>query len=248
MDSEKSNSKLKLTDSKANKKNMNKCPQTSRIPGFNLKETMMTKGVKFVRECLILSALVLPVFWSSPVGATPVVPISYTAMPGEGIAQGGTYNYFDDTGGQLTDGIYGLNDWSVNLGYGNAYEWVGWRVADPVITFQFSGPVNINQVGIDFNRSEVPELIFLPNTVSIGGTDFTVAADAIPDDSRGTLFFNGSWSGTTLTINLADSNPSDWIFVDEITFNNDVTMVPEPSVFMLLTGGLGLLMLRVKRG
>jgi len=202
--------------------------------------------MKFVRECLISSALVLPVFGSSPAGATPLVPISYTATPGEGIAQGGTYNYFDDTGRQLIDGIYGVNDWSANLGNGNAYEWVGWRFADPVITFQFSGPVTVNQVGIDFNRAEESTaLIFLPGTVSIGGTDFTVASDAIPNDTRGTLFFNGSWSGTTLTINLVHANPNTWIFVDEMTF--DGVVIPEPSVFMLLTGGLGLLLLRVRR-
>jgi hypothetical protein len=202
--------------------------------------------MEFVRKCLISSALVLPVLWSSPAGASPLVPTSYTATPGEGIAQGGTYNYFDDTGRQLIDGIYGTNDWSANLGNGNAYEWVGWRVADPVITFQFSGPVTIDQVGIDFNRTEEPTaLIFLPGTVSIGGTDFSVAPNAIPDDSRGTLFFNGSWNGTTLTIDLVHSNPNTWIFVDEITF--DGVLVPEPSAFMLLTGGLGWLALQLGR-
>ena len=199
--------------------------------------TQMGRGLEFARECLILSALVLPVFWNATAGATALAPTGYTATPGEGTAQGGTFNYFDDTGSQLTDGIYGVNDWSANLGNGNAYEWVGWTVANPSITFQFSGPVTIDQVGIDFNRNEEAPQIFLPNTVSIGGTGFTVAANAIPDDSRGTLFFNGSWSGTTLTINLTDANTAHWIFVDEITF--DGVPVPEPSAFMLLTVGLG---------
>jgi hypothetical protein len=212
---------------------------------LNPKETIMKRGLELVRECLILSALVLPLFWSSPAGAISLVPTSYTATPGEGIAQGGYYNYFDETGNQLTDGSYGVNDCSANLGNGPAYEWVGWRVANPVINFQFSRPVTINQVGIDFNMTE-SNLIFLPPTVTIGGTDFTVAPNAIPDDTRGTLFFNGSWTGTTLTVDLSDCNPNHWIFVDEITFNG-VQCVPEPSVFGLLTGGLGLLILRVRR-
>ena len=195
------------------------------------------KGMEFVRECLILSALALHVVWSPSAGAAPLVPTGYTAPPGEGIAQGGSYNYFDETGTQLIDGIYGANDWSANLGNGNAYEWVGWKIADPLITFQFSGPVTINQVGIDFNRNEGIPGIFLPPTVSIGSTDFTVAPDAIPDASRGTIFFNGSWSGATLTIDLADANTERWIFLDEITF--DGVTIPEPSVFLLLTGGLG---------
>ena len=204
------------------------------------------KGMELVREGLILSVLVLLGFRNSPAGATPLVPTSYTATPGEGITQGGTYDYFDDTGRQLIDGIYGVNDWSANLGNGNAYEWVGWRFADPQITFQFSGPVTISQVGIDFNRTEESTaFIFLPGTVSIGSTDFTVAPDAIPNDTRGTVFFNGSWSGTTLTIDLAHSNPNTWIFVDEITF--DGVVVPEPSVFMLLIGGLGMLALLLGR-
>jgi hypothetical protein len=122
---------------------------------------------------------------------------------------------------------------------------VGWRVADPTITFQFSTPVTINQVGIDFNKT-TSDMIFLPHTVAIDNTDFRVCPNAIPDDTRGTLFFNGNWTGSTLTVNLMDCSTSDWIFVDEITFNG-VTCVPEPSVFALLATGLGLLLLRMRR-
>src|SRR5580693_1478272 len=103
-------------------------PQTSQVLGSNLKEIMVRRGMELVRKCLILSALVLPFFWSSPAGAIPLVPISYTATPGEGTNQGGYYNYFDDTGHQLTNGIYGVNDYSADLGNGPAYEWVGWRI------------------------------------------------------------------------------------------------------------------------
>ncbi|MFM7696730.1 MAG: hypothetical protein ACKO6G_08675, partial [Vulcanococcus sp.] len=57
-------------------------------------------------------------------------PVNYTATPAEGQAQGGSYNYFDDTGSQLTDDILGYYDWTANLGNGQAYEWVGWRLVD----------------------------------------------------------------------------------------------------------------------
>ncbi|MFZ0829367.1 MAG: hypothetical protein WAO02_18305 [Verrucomicrobiia bacterium] len=205
---------------------------------------MMENGMEFVRKHVILLALVLAAGGSSPAGAIPLAPTGYTATPGEGIAQGGLYNYFDETGSQLIDGIYGANDWSADLGNGPAYEWVAWKVADPVITFQFSGPVIVNQVGIDFNRSD-PDGIVLPNMVTVGGTDFTVAPDAIPNASRGTVDFDGTWSGTTLTIDMTHGAPNQWIFVDEITFNGIV--VPEPPVFMLLAGGLGCLALRLRR-
>jgi hypothetical protein len=222
-------------------------PQTCHVSELNLKEIMENRGMKFVRKCLILSVLVLPLCWSSSALAIPLVPTNYVATPGEGIAQNGDYNYFDDTGHQLTDGIYGVNDWSYNLGNGPAYEWVGWRVADPTITFHFSTPVTITQVGIDFNRTEC-DLIFLPSSVTIDSTDFTVHPNAIPNDTRGTLFFNGNWTGSTLTVNLKDCSTSDWIFVDEITFNGVSGLtVPEPSFFGILVGSFGLLILRMKR-
>jgi hypothetical protein len=216
---------------------MKNCPLKFQFPRLNQKMIL----IKLIRESFVLFALVLA---GSSAGATSLFPTNYTATPGEGIAQGGYYNYFDDTGTQLTDGIYGVNNWSANLGNGIAYEWVGWRVADPVISFQFSAPVTINQVGIDFNRTESAQ-IFLPSTVTIDGTDFTVNPNAIPDASRGTLFFDGNWTGTTLTLNLTDCSTSDWIFVDEVTFN--CFSVPEPSAFGILAGALGLLLLRLRR-
>jgi hypothetical protein len=187
---------------------------------------------------LIVCAFALALCLCSSANAISVTPTNYVATPGEGIAQGGFYNYFDDTGHQLTDGIYGVNNFEANLGNGIAYEWVGWRVADPVITFQFASPVTINQVGIDFN-----DMIYLPSCVMIDNTDFTVNPSAIPDDTRGTLSFNGSWTGTTLTVDLSDDCTTDWIFVDEITFK----AVPEPSVLALLAVGLGLFILRMRR-
>ena len=75
-------------------------------------------------------------------------------------------------------------------------------------------------------------------------SDWTVNT-AIPDGSRGTLFFNGLWVGSTLTISSTDCSPINWTFIDEISFN--VATVPEPSVLALLTVGLGCLALRLRR-
>ncbi len=218
--------------------------QTSGFPGLSFGKKLAKRGMKSVRQCLMLSALVFPLFLSSSAVAIFVVPISYAATPGSGTNQGGYYNYFDDTGSQLTDGIYGVNNFAADLGNGPAYEWVGWRYVNPEITFQFSAPETIQQVGIDFNRNE-PNYIYLPTTVAINGTDFTVDPNAIPDATRGTLYFDGNWTGSSLTVDLTQANTASWIFVDEMTFNTEV--VPEPSAGGLLAGGFGLLILHMKR-
>jgi hypothetical protein len=100
--------------------------------------------------------------------------------------------------------------------------------------------VTINQVGIDFNLNQSSSIL-LPTTVTIGSMEFTVDPNSIPNDSRGTLYFNGNWTGDAMTVDLMDCNTSNWIFVDEVTFS--VAAVPEPSVFGLLAGAFGFLIL-----
>ncbi len=156
-----------------------------------------------------------------------VVPTSYTATPGEV----GAYSYFDDTGKQLTDGVTGGNYWAADLGNGPAYEWVGWYTVNPTITFQFDKPVTINTVSIDFNRGEVSG-ISIPSSVTVGGTPFSLSQDALTDGSRGYLSFNGSWTGSSLTIGLVRrDNYNRWIFMDEVKFDG-VSAVPEPSTII----------------
>ena len=62
--------------------------------------------------------------------------------------------FFDETGSQLTDGVYGTDDILADLGKGTAYEWVGWTDAtEPVtLTFTFVGDASISASG-DWNLS-----------------------------------------------------------------------------------------------
>lgn len=185
----------------------------------------------------LLSVLLLGAMFASSANAqTFVTPASYTATAGEGQAQGGTYNYFDDTGRQLTDGILGVNDWQANLGNGNAYEWVGWRVAEPTFTFTFAQPVSLSQVQISFNRN-TGAAINLPTNVTVAGVSSSVSQNALTDATRGFLSFATNFTGTSLTVSLADNNTNQFIFVDEVRF---VTAAPEPaSLALLLTTACG---------
>ena len=53
----------------------------------------------------------------------PVVPLSYgmDVMPHS--------SYSDNTGRQLNDDQVGVSGYNVNLGQGNAYEWLGWNLS-----------------------------------------------------------------------------------------------------------------------
>jgi len=149
--------------------------------------------------------------------AQVVFPASYTATPGEGVAQGGVYNYFDETGTQLTDHVLGANDILQDLGKGPAYEWVGWRQADPVLTFQFTNTLPITTVRIGFHHNDGNQT-FLPAVVTIGSRSYVLTGNEVTNGTRGFVEFSGYWFTNSLSIALSDTNSTRWIFVDEVEF------------------------------
>lgn len=185
-------------------------------------------------------AVTTSLFLALPASAQFVVPTSYTLTPGEGILQGGGFNYFDDGGSQLTDNIIGIDDWTADLGNGNAQEWVGWRNADPTASFAFAAPVTVSQVQIGFNRNQGSG-IFLPPTVNINGQAFALTGTELADSTRGFLNFNINFTGTTLPLSLTDGTGGAWIFVDEVRFVGTAVTVPEPSGLALAIPALGLI-------
>lgn len=175
--------------------------------------------------------------------AITINPISYTATPGEGIAEGGAYNYFDDGGTQLTDGILGDNNWTTDLGNGPAAEWVGWKTVNPDLTFNFASPVLITDVVIGFNYN-VPGHIFLPLTVIINGISFNLTGNELADVTREFLTFSGNFTGSSLNISFINdtSGLSNFIFIDEVQFLGPTAPIPEPSLMLgMLAFGTGLL-------
>lgn len=169
--------------------------------------------------------------------AQVVVPVNYTATPAQGQAVGGSWNYFDDTGTQLIDGVLGVDNWTANLGNGNAYEWVGWLTIQPVITFNFSLPVTVTSVTLGLSRDEGAG-IYIPPSITIGGESFSLASNAFANSSRADLTFNLTRSVAGNQLMLTVNNiPGQWAFVDEVKF----TAVPEPSSLGLLGCGAALL-------
>ncbi len=149
--------------------------------------------------------------------AQSVAPASYVATPGEGVAQGGVYDYFDETGTQLTDRVVGANDLNLDMGNGPAYEWVGWRYANPTLTFQFSNTVAITSVQIGFHHNQYNKT-YVPAVVTIGARSYTLTGTELADGTRGFLDFPGYWFTNSLAIGLSDNDPNRWIFVDEVRF------------------------------
>lgn len=182
------------------------------------------------------SAAALALLGSMPAHAQRINVVNYTATPGEGRAQGGSFNYFDDTGRQLIDGALGANNWGANLGNGAAYEWLGWLIANPVISLNLGGSFNVTQVRLGLNNLQSGG-VFQPTSVNIGGTTYARTGSEITPGTRGWLTFTPSLTASTLVISLSDAGSNRWIFADEIEVYG-TSVVPEPASFVLLATGL----------
>ena len=173
-----------------------------------------------------------------------ITPASYVATPGGG----GTCSYTDETGTQLTDGVLGSNYVLDDLGNGCAYEWVGWfgNAPDPQMTFSFAGPVSIDTVQIGFAQ-DTGNIVFLPLNVDIGGSVFPLTGSEVASGTRGWVTFTGSWTGSSLGINLTQDDAR-WTFIDEISFfSAEASEVPEPATMGFVALGCALLLAAARR-
>jgi len=149
------------------------------------------------------------------------VAFNYTSDPGES----GGLPYFDETGRQLSDGVLGKDDWSLNLGRGPAYEWVGWSIAEPVITLDLGRELSVSSVRVYCNNFQKDTGVFLPQSISVAiGKDptnlgskeiFPVEPDT-NDKARWVRLDLGGIRARFLSLQLRDNIPGRWIFVSEI--------------------------------
>lgn len=143
-----------------------------------------------------------------------LTPTSYTAPPGET----GMVSYQDETGNQLSDGITGTDDILADQGSGTAYEWVGWTEAtDPItLTFTFTGEVGLSAVVIGINHRDGLG-VFVPDSVTINEQSYPLTADAVANNQRKDLVFDGPFSGPQVEIALHHRGRG-WILIDEVRF------------------------------
>lgn len=174
-----------------------------------------------------------------------VLPVSYVFDKG---TDTGTYNYADWGGVQLTDGFYGVADWSVDLGNGPAYEWVGWVNDSPVnIDFDFGSPVQINQVNVGTTQDNLTDVV-LPSVNLYSSNDgsswsafssLVVPESTLNDNQHFVYQFDGfSVNNRYLRVSLVHSTDGPWTFTDEIDFYRDTMPAPEPSAMLLFGAGL----------
>jgi hypothetical protein len=219
-----------------------------------------------VKAAIVAVALL----WSADIAsADALIPLSYRMYNGDGVANSGSYNYWDDTYtgygdrnqdhaalygglGQLTDGATGTEHWIVDLGNGPAYEWVGWVNFAPTITFDFGSEKILTSASFFSNNDQVGG-VYLWDTASFAFSDDDVhyqtrvvrtTSDAEKADTSARFIntdLNGILARYVAVTFTAGNGP--WIFLSEAQFEGGdfETSVPEPSAFaMLATGLLGI--------
>ncbi len=199
-------------------------------------------------------ALAAGLFFAASAQATEMIPVGYVFDQATGT---GTYTYHDETGHQLTDGVYGTNDYSANLGHGAAYEWVGW-VYKPLVNidFDFGVATTIDRILIG-SMQDNPVDVVLPNvslySSSNGSSWNLVTALLMPesnayDNLHHTFEFdNLALSSRYIRVALSHSFDGPWTFTDEIDFHQNAASVPEPAAPLLLLAGLAALGLSRRR-
>lgn len=207
-----------------------------------------------VAVCVCVLMLGLAAF----ANAAKIIPVSYTAPPGD---PSWSWWYYDDsTGSELTDGVHGPH-WrnepgypGDNLDFWKMPEWVAWDSRPVSIVFQLPTSCILTGVSVFSGRDTIPS-IYIPQTVALlapdaGGNWSSVASrnyvdSEFGDGARHTLSVPlNSIAITSIRIDLTPTQR--WVFVDEIEFFGDT--VPEPSSILALLIGLGGAAEWVRRG
>lgn len=195
-------------------------------------------------------------------GAAALAPSSYSMANGSGTASGGQFNYWDagysGSGatttdgaalsgglGDLTDGVIATDNWiDVENGAGTG-PYVGWSSAltpNPVVTFHFGSPVDIDLIRVHADDSGGNGGVDLPASVLItwagGSLNFTVTDPDPASTAPVWLDFGGLGIGQVSSLSLQFFNSNTWVFIDEVSFDGNAAAVPAPATLGLVLLGL----------
>lgn len=212
--------------------------------------------------------------FAAGVGAAPLAPASYDMPNGNGVASSGEFNYWDlgYTGsgattvdnaalsgglGDLTDGVTTTQNWFQIENAAGSGPYVGWRAAimpaPPTVVFHFTHAVDVSDIVVHADDSDGAGGVREPASIRLvaGAFDQTFA---IPAHSGAEPFaidlagLHGAALGisgvTSLALTFTRNAPDEWVFIDEVSFDGQLSAVPLPGAVGLLLSALPLLALR----
>lgn len=209
--------------------------------------------------CTAATTIAFCVAATAPVAveAAIISPTSYDTPNGDGMAHGGSFNYWDKLyngsgntsvdgaslsggTGDLTDGIVASDFWFNVENAAGTGPYVGWRgdigVHNPLVTFHFAGLPTISLISIHLDNS-LAGGVGTPDQILLDGVSHAFVGPAA--GTIGTVTFGGlNLTGATHTIQFVQNQTFVWTFVSEITFEGGAAAVPEPATLALLGVGL----------
>ena len=151
--------------------------------------------------------------------------------------------------GKLTDGVSPPLSW---YQYGELTPWVGWDVnetngTDPVVTFNFAGVEHINSVTVWVDNTIGYGGVYLPSSVAIDGTSYSIAPDNINPNPRGYTFSNLGIIGSSVDVQFFQSSGYPWVMVGEVSFDSGISETSSWVMMLLGFAGLGIVGYRSAR-
>jgi hypothetical protein len=213
-----------------------------------------------MRHVITVSLFAAAVAVAPAASAAPVFATSYDMLNGET----GSYEYWDETYsgagavttngaplsgglGDLTDGIIAADNWFVVEAPAGNGPYVAWDSINPFITFNFAPGTTVDALTIFVDDANGAGGVSTPGFARINGGALIPLADGA---SGAPLSFTFSGLNATgpLTLELFDSPlATPWIFLSEVQFDGQATVVPEPVSLVLLGVAIGGLALRRRR-